>query len=181
MKFSRSYSNPESCAAVDFARFFDFRYSFTTLATISFSSWNSYRRFLALRKRTQPDPPPRTVDQFNFVALDCACIHLHQLISCPCPCRGNTGRSLFLFFCWHPILRFSGPGLNLCSVLTCRIVCFRWMDSFFLVLVIYFTLRMKMSSAVSRISQNSNIPTSPWIAESKPWMISHLGVKIPLD
>ena len=122
LKFSRSSSDLESCAAVASSGSFDFRTSFNVLATRASSYWNSAGCFLETWNRTQPDPLSRAVGQVDLMVLDCACTTLHEFVSCTSPCRGYKCRFLFsflfLFFCYHPLPRVLRPGMNLCSAST---------------------------------------------------------------
>ena len=73
-----------------------FKTSFTALTTRVFGSWPLCGRFLAPWNRTRPAPQPHTVNQVDFMPLDCACISLQKIISFPVSCRGHTARFLIL-------------------------------------------------------------------------------------
>ena len=96
LKFSWYLSDPEVCAVVSFTLLFYFRTSFTSLTTRSSIAWPSDGRFLAPLNWTRPAPPLWTVNQVDFIALDCACITFQKFILWLVPYRGYTGRFLFL-------------------------------------------------------------------------------------
>ena len=96
LNFSCSSYELESCLSLYVTRLFDFRIYFTALVTREFSSLTLAEQFLVPWNRTWPSPPPRVVNQVNFLALDFSCTALQKFISCPGPWRGPTGR--FFFF-----------------------------------------------------------------------------------
>ena len=61
-------------------RLFGFRTAFTALATRAFSVSPSDGPFLAPWNLTRTAPPPRAVDQVDFMALDCASMTLQEFI-----------------------------------------------------------------------------------------------------
>ena len=90
---------PKSFSALDFTLLFGFRISFTDLVTRSFSSSSLAGRLLVPWDFTRPALPPWAANQDDFMALDYACISLHEFISCSYPSRGHTGWVFPILFC----------------------------------------------------------------------------------
>ena len=88
------------------------------LATRKFISWTQSGHFWAPCNCMRTFLPSQAVDKVNFMDLDCACITLHEFISCQGPCRGHTGRFLSLVFSFNSITRVLRPVLTLCSAPT---------------------------------------------------------------
>ena len=141
LKRSCSSSEPEFFSALYFKRLFDFIISFNALVTRAFSSSPLAGRFMVPWNLTQPAPLPRAVDQVNLIALFCAYITLHELISCPGPCRGHTGWFFFYVFLFASSSEGSRPGMTLRSAPTWRIGGVH--RTVWVFLIISFTLRVE--------------------------------------
>ena len=140
LKLFCSSSDPESLEALSFLRLFVLRTNFTVFETRALISLHLSGCLLVPWNVTWPVPPPRAVDQVDFIALACSSMTLYEFISLLGPYRGHTGEFFLLFL----LLASSSDGFAAWyDPLLCADLAGWWRSQdclFFLVLVISFTL-----------------------------------------